>query len=177
MKLEFVQTDGDYINLNIYITKKILKKQRVGFIIFYSVASLLLFFGFGVFFLGTNEPIFLLFLVGFIIPGYLAFRFIFKFDEIVRDRVLSVLKGKDISTYSGPTVLELTEKGLKKKNPFRYEHVSWKGILRVEETDGYIFLFDSDLSALIIPKRAFESRKDLNAFRSEVNRYMNIAKA
>lgn len=68
----------------------------------------------------------------------------------------AICEGKNISLNS-PVTLELTDDEILSKSLIGESKLKWDAIERLEETDDYIFLYISSVSAITIPKQIVES--------------------
>ncbi|MBN1390462.1 MAG: YcxB family protein [Candidatus Thermoplasmatota archaeon] len=82
------------------------------------------------------------------------------------------IKGKNIKSYLGKNKIRIDSDGLHRSNYYRDEHVRWEGIVKMKSTKEHIFVYDTDLSALIIPIKAFHSTKQKNDFLNELRKYL-----
>ena len=58
----------------------------------------------------------------------------------------------DNTSFLGPQELVLTEEGLLIKLKDSEQKMGWKAIKKIEQTDAHLFLYNSAISAIIIPK-------------------------
>ncbi|MFN3364818.1 MAG: YcxB family protein, partial [Exiguobacterium mexicanum] len=56
----------------------------------------------------------------------------------------------------GLHTMDLEENGLRDLNEFGEARVSWAGIKEVVEEDDYVYLYNSSVSAYILPKRGLD---------------------
>jgi hypothetical protein len=54
--------------------------------------------------------------------------------------------------------------GIKAESPTSRSEIKWAGIRKIEKTDNHIYLFVSDISAIVVPKRAFPQPEGLRQF-------------
>jgi hypothetical protein len=64
----------------------------------------------------------------------------------------------------GRHTVKLEETGVAESTEVGEQRTSWRGIDRVEQDDGYIFIYTTPAAALLIPKRAFSSPIDAEKF-------------
>jgi hypothetical protein len=81
------------------------------------------------------------------------------------------LKGKNINSYLGKNRIKIDKEGVIRSNHYRNEHIKWEGIIKIVTTKEHIFIHDTDVSALIIPKRAFRSKELMNEFITQLKQY------
>lgn len=168
MKVEFEHTREDYMDFSYEVTEgsmtiknSLIKLGTFGGLLFL----------FGICFLLVNLILlndqFILYMISIFSMGYgiyVLIRFVLFRKLFVRNVVERTVRDRRIYTYLGPNVVELSEKGVRRRNSFRDERVYWKGILKVVETDKHIFIHDTDVSAFIVPKRAFATKRERKEF-------------
>lgn len=71
--------------------------------------------------------------------------------------------GKNASLI-GPHEIEIGEEGIRHKGPQSETMINWSGIEKMATTDDYIFVFDTTVSALIIPKVAADNPLEVENF-------------
>ncbi len=103
---------------------------------------------------GTHDPIPWLIYAVYITVFLLTYTK--RMDRRFTKRILKHLKGGDNSSLLGPHELELTQEHIHLVLPQSEQKIKWGGIKRLEETDQYYFLFDTALSAVIIPKHKID---------------------
>jgi hypothetical protein len=63
-----------------------------------------------------------------------------------------------------PTTLRMDKQGIELENAYVFHRLKWVAVCQIRETPDYILLYLSQLSAEIIPKRAFDSPDAAAAF-------------
>jgi hypothetical protein len=66
----------------------------------------------------------------------------------------------------GEHIIEINASGVLEKTVVNEGLNTWKGVHRITQNESYIFVFIDDIAAHIIPKRAFASEQESNAFYS-----------
>lgn len=145
-------TEEDYINFNLYhiknseTGKRALALQRfltpLFFIIISYIYSLISEMPF--------LPLFITFLVTSIL--WVIFYPKYFYGLIVRNAKKMIKEGKNDGLL-GNHQLKLTEEGLVDTSLNKETKVTWPGITSIRENDGYFFLYNSSVSAYILPKR------------------------
>lgn len=74
-----------------------------------------------------------------------------------------ITDGKNASLI-GPHEIEVGEEGIRHKGPQSETMINWSGIEKMGTTEDYIFVFDSAVSALIVPKIAADNPVELESF-------------
>jgi hypothetical protein len=171
MKIEYDITFDDYVDIQEHlsekITKKTLKKLYVVNIIL--VITLLLlcivllltgsyFFAFGLF---AGTMVFL----------GLTIKNIFSREKRLRKILENTFQGKDLRSHFGKRMIELTPEWIFTRSEFSSSRISWKAIIRIDETEKMIYLYEDDISAIGIPKRSFKTNEESNEFVEEARRY------
>lgn len=67
-----------------------------------------------------------------------------------------------------------TDAGLQIKTEYQETKTFWKGIIKKSETETHIFLFESGLQAIIIPKSAFKDEEESEAFHKLLSRNLSL---
>lgn len=86
-----------------------------------------------------------------------------RIDKMVDEGKNTSMFGKHVITLDEDGMLETTAKGESK--------ISWDAVEKVEETDGYIYIYISSVNAYVIPVRAFESEGHRNGFLDTLKKY------
>jgi hypothetical protein len=84
---------------------------------------------------------------------------------VARRTILRLLKEeKPGKGQLGRHRIVLGEDGLKESTAVGESRTSWAGVDRIEQNQDYIFIYTSHAAAHVIPKRAFSSPRDADAF-------------
>jgi len=90
---------------------------------------------------------------------------------IIKRRVnRSVLKSDGVL---GEHTIEISEEGLREKTEVNDNLHLWKGIIKVQQNNDYIYIYIAELTAHIIPKISFSSKEEANVFFDTTLRYWN----
>ena len=155
MNIHYELTEEDYINFNLYHIKhskmgkrSLLLQRIVSPLMFIIVAYLYAMIG--------NLP----FLPLFITFGIVSIIWIIYYPKyfyglIARNAKKMIKEGKN-DDLLGNHQLILTEEGLVDTTANKETKVTWSGITIIQEDDGYIFLYNSSVSAYILPKRELD---------------------
>ncbi|MEN2768634.1 YcxB family protein [Ornithinibacillus xuwenensis] len=80
---------------------------------------------------------------------------------IVRQRTMNLFRKSELNKRLGPFSLHLTEKGIEVNKKFLHKQVSWKEIRIMASDEKHLFLYQSNQSAIIIPKAFVGSMNQL----------------
>ena len=69
--------------------------------------------------------------------------------------------------------LILTEEGIKETSSIANSKINWDKIISLDETDDYIYIYISSISAYIIPKRVFKDKTEQKLFIGELSKQIN----
>ena len=94
-------------------------------------------------------------------PKRLTIRTLKKVKKILEDPVNSKIIGEH--------TIQLSEQGLKITKPESENFINWNGLIRIAETKNYYFIYNTSISAIVIPKLKIES--DLIEFDSFLKKY------
>ena len=75
-----------------------------------------------------------------------------RFVKRYESNIQNFIKEKDYSGMVGVHHLELTEDNIELKTPQGEEIVEWTSFVKLVQTETHYFLYNSELSAIIIPK-------------------------
>ncbi|WP_042354236.1 YcxB family protein [Bacillus rubiinfantis] len=163
MKLEYTLTEDDFLHFNLFHMKnsktaaKALTMQRmIGPIIFLACSYLFSTFG--------DVPFAVLFTI-FLIMSVIWFIFYPKyyFNFIKRHTLKMIREGKNEGLL-GKHVLTMNDDSLVETTPVNETKVSWSGIQDFKEDDEFFYLYNSSISAYIIPKRAIEQPAEVKRY-------------
>ena len=70
----------------------------------------------------------------------------------------SIVSEDSMESQNGPTEYELNEERISRRSDRRYEEMDWSLIRKLVETKDHIYIYDSAVSNLIIPKRDLDSK-------------------
>ncbi|TCI63524.1 MULTISPECIES: YcxB family protein [Exiguobacterium] len=153
MEIQYELTEEDYIHFNLShirrskIGKRMLFLQRIiGPVIILSGGALT----FATLFQDTSWWLFgvygVISLIWFLYyPKY--------FERHIRKQTKRMIQERSNEGMIGPHTMDLDEDGLRDKNAFGETKVSWSGIKEVVEEADYVYLYNSSVSAYILPKR------------------------
>ena len=88
----------------------------------------------------------------------------------VRGHARKLATSAEESTQVGAYRLSLDSAGVSEIGPASQHRHAWQAVLGVKETADHLFLLIAGGSAHVIPKRAFGSAAQLEAFRAAVDR-------
>jgi hypothetical protein len=84
-------------------------------------------------------------------------------------KVKKILEDPSNSKIFGIHTIELSEQGLKITKPESENFINWNGLIRIAETKNYYFIYNSTISAIVIPKVKIE--ENLSDFDSYLTKY------
>jgi hypothetical protein len=94
------------------------------------------------------------------------------------NRTLSRMIGEGRNrTMLGHQRVEISEKEITSTNEVSRGSILWVGVERIEQTNEYIIIYTASIKAVIIPKRAFQDRREAEVFYSTARRYLEIGMA
>lgn len=153
MHIQYELTEEDYIRFNLSHIKRsktgmrmLLLQRIIGPVIILGVGALMfatLFQEMSWWLFGVYGVISLIWFLYY--PKY--------FERHIRKQTKRMIQERSNEGMVGPHTMELNEDGLRDKNAFGETHVSWNGIKDVVEEDDYLYLYNSSVSAYILPKR------------------------
>lgn len=163
MELNYKLTEEDYIDFNVFHAKnsKAVQKQvtiqrlmvPVIYLALAILASVLLDLQFLVIFI----PVLIVNILWFIFyPAYF-------YRLIKRNSTKMMREGKNDGAL-GPHTMIFTEDGLREISPKGELTVSWSGIENLGEGDAGFYLYNSGMSALIIPKKELGNSEAVSRF-------------
>ena len=155
MEIYYNLTEEDYINFNLYhiknskTGKRALVLQRFLTPLFFIIISYIYSLISDMSFL----PLFITFLVTSIL--WVIFYPKYFYRLIARNAKKMMKEGKNDGLL-GNHQLKLTEEGLVDTSSNKETKVTWSGITSFKEDDGYFLLYNSSVSAYILPKREID---------------------
>lgn len=152
MELNYKLTEADYIDFNLYhaknsktVRKQILMQRLLVPVVYIVLAYLASYF--------LDVPFLILF-VPFLIMGILWFFFYpaYFYRLIKRNATKMMREGKNEGVLGAHKMI-FTQHGLREISPKGEVSISWSGIESFGEGDAGFYLYNSGMSALIIPKK------------------------
>ena len=156
-------TEEDYINFNLYhiknseTGKRALVLQRFLAPLFFIIISYI----YSLISVMPFLPLFLTFLVTSIL--WIIFYPKYFYSLIARNARKMIKEGKNDGLL-GNHQLKLTEEGLVDTSSNRETKVTWSGITSFKEDDEYFLLYNSSVSAYILPKREIDNIDELRIY-------------
>lgn len=172
MEINYELTEKDYLDFNVFhaensptIRRSILIQRLIGPVIFlimpfYATRYTGIPLWYWVIIFGTLGALWYSFY-----PKYIKW-------EVSRRTSKLIKEGKD-GKILGNKNIKLTPEGIYGTSLYSEEKVKWDSIERIEETEDYIYIFISSISAFIIPIRAFNDTNTKEKFEMELDKYMN----
>lgn len=90
---------------------------------------------------------------------------------------LIYMASKDNRTLLTKHVIEIRDEGLFEETPFNRSIFFWPGIMKIAAYPGYLAIYISGHQAHVIPRRAFTSPKDVQAFRDLAVQHLGLSRA
>lgn len=151
LKIDYNLTEKDYLNFNLYhaknseaVSKSLTIQRFLSPIIFLIAAFLISWIG--------NESLIGL-LITFSIMGVLWIVYYPKyFYSIITKNTKEMLKEGKNDGLLGEHCMKLSDEGIVDSNFNGETRVKWKGIKKFEEDDNYFYIYNSAVSAYILPK-------------------------
>lgn len=165
MQIKYHLTEEDYINFNLFHMKnsktamKALKVQRFLIPIVYMVVAYV--------FASVLDGSYILSFSIFGIMGILWIIFYpkYHYNFVLRQVRKMITEGKNEGLL-GDHLMTISEEGVHDENPKGETKVSWSGIQDLKENEHYLYLYNSAVSAYILPKREV---RDIEELRTVLN--------
>lgn len=163
MELKYLLTEQDYINFNLFhiqnskMATKALKIQR------YTIPALYLVLAYVFASIGDGSYIlsFTIFTIFAILWLVLYPKFYYR--TIIRNVKKMMKEGKNEGLL-GEHIMILSSEGIVDKNTTGETKVAWTGIQEVKEDKDYLYLYNSSVSAYILPKREIHHLDELKSY-------------
>ncbi|WP_147407409.1 YcxB family protein [Reichenbachiella sp. MSK19-1] len=165
MKIEFELKEGDLLNYNLYINKARSKKNRIAtFVILGILGIFILSFIYDQFQQGMS--------VQFV--GLMAFVMLLSFfvTRKIRNPIGTAVKNsiKNNPELIGSRAIELTPIELIYATPTIESKHAISSFIRLEESDEHLYLFNGEMTAVIIPRTAFETVSQYEEFKETIEK-------
>lgn len=163
MELKYTLTEQDYINFNLFhiqnskMATKALKIQRYTIPVLYLVLAYI--------FATIGDSSYILSFIIFSIFGILWFVLYPKFyyRTVIRNVKKMMKEGRNEGLLGEHHML-LTSEGIVDNNTTGETKVAWSGIQEVKEDKNYLYLYNSSVSAYILPKREITNLEELKSY-------------
>ena len=163
MEIKYNLTEEDYLNFNLFHIKnsesarKSLNMQRYSIPFIYLIVAYV--------FSNLADIPFLYAFIPFLIVGVSWVLFFPKyFQNRIRSQTKKMIReGKNEGLLGEHTML-MTEDGIVDTNPTGETKVKWSGIIKMKEDQANLYLYNSSVSAYILPKRELNNLKEVRAF-------------
>lgn len=171
MEITFELTEEDYIHYNIAHSEKspsmkrsLLIQRIMGPVIFVFMPFIVIRF--------TDIPLWYWLLV-FGVSSITWFVFYPKYAqwEITR-RVQKMLEEGSNENLFNQRSLVLTDEGITETSSIGENHIRWDKINHLEETEDYLYIYISSVSAHIVPKRVFENSNEQEKFINKITKHI-----
>ena len=167
MKLQFLLTEKDYIEFNIYHMNHSPTYKKAIFFQRYILSLVYLILPF--FFAQTSTIPLGFWLIPFIIVWLLWVLFYKRYAQKRSLRYIrNMIKEGRVGNSFGKITIELNDKGIVETTDNGESTTKWNGIDKLGESKDYFFLYMDSLKAYIVPKRCFVNDEEKDAFINEV---------
>jgi len=95
------------------------------------------------------------------LPWTLLFPLFFR--RILARQVQSMLKEGSKKSF-GKMSVELTKEHVVETGPAEERRVKWSAVEKIAATEGYLFVYVSPIAAIVVPRRAFDTRDEFVSF-------------
>lgn len=82
-------------------------------------------------------------------------------EKQVEKRVRKMIEEDDNKGLIGDRVLELSEKGIDVTTDYSSVNYSWESVNKIEQDRKYIYIYQSSMSAVMLPKSIFDTEEDM----------------
>ena len=163
MEIKYNLTEEDYIHFNLYHIKnsksaiRSLNVQRFLTPVFFILLSYIISL--------VGDTPFLELFIAFFITGILWILFYPKyFYSTVTRRIKKFIREGKNGGLLGEHILSMTDEGLVESTSNGQTKVDWSGIIGFKEDNEYFYLYNSSISALILPKRELTNEEEIRNF-------------
>lgn len=167
MELNYKLTEEDYVDFNLFHAKnspavqKQVTMQRIFVPLLYIVLAFLAF-------TYLDMPSFLVLSVMFFIMGILwAIFYPAYFYRLIKRNAAKMMREGKNEAVLGAHKMIFTEDGLREVSPKGEMSISWSGIETFGEGESGFYLYNSGMSALIIPKKELGNSAEVSSFLKE----------
>lgn len=163
MKIDYNLTEEDYLNFNMFHLKN--SKTATKSLNLQRFLTPLFLIAFGYIFSTITEIEFLSIFITFLIISTLWIIFYPKYfySHVSRQTKKMIQEGKN-GGLLGKHLLLMTEEGLIETTPNSETKVSWASVKEFVEDEDNFYLYNSGLSAIILPKRDVADEEELRAY-------------
>jgi hypothetical protein len=148
--------------------RQMVYRSLAAFVVFFLVAGVLYLLG-----SLTLEWYFLVIEFGLAIPTFFIYPIID--EKLYRQKSLKTIKEGRNKDLVGDCTVSIDETSITSTTNRGDFHEFWTTVQRIEETDTYTYIFVSDVSAFIIPRRVFSTPDDYQTFRDTLTKYHDAA--
>ena len=90
---------------------------------------------------------------------------------VVKRNTLKIYSQNDSKGVLGPHTIVIDAEGVTERSAVGESRTTWNGIERIDDDSQNIYLYTGPLVAHVIPKRAFRTREDADAFLQSAQGY------
>lgn len=171
VEIEVTITFDDMLEFNMYHTMKspMVRRQRLGLL----GVALVVLIGWSGLVLLTESPAEKAWaLWPFLVFSIVMFWFFVRFSAAMQRRMKKLLREGANPGLLGRRNFRLTDEGVAEISDIGHSLTSWAAITRIEETESAIYLYNSSVSAHIVPTRAFPHPQAVRDFVDAARRSM-----
>ncbi|WHY01416.1 YcxB family protein [Neobacillus sp. DY30] len=163
MEIKYNLTEKDYLNFNLFHVKNSASATRSLNLQRYVTPLVYLIFAY--IFSSIADIPFLYAAIPFLIVGILWAVFYSKYFyyTISRQTKKMIREGKNEGII-GEHTMNMTEEGIVDTNPNGETKVNWSGFIKLVEDESSLYLYNSAVSAYIIPKRDLANVEEIRQF-------------
>lgn len=172
MKLSFELTEQDYIDFNLHyfdtsptMRRSHNKSRLAGTLLFFVLPPVLR---------NMTDIPFWYWMTTLGIAGILWFFYFPKMMKRLYTKQIRKLLKEQKNYFIGKKTLELTSDGILTKGEDGESTVLYSSISKLQQHNGAIYLYNSAVSAIIIPADAFLSEKERNDFLNNITPHLNL---
>lgn len=163
MEIRYRLTEEDYVNFNMFHVKNSKSARRM--LNVQRFVTPIIFLAFAYIFSNIADASLFGLLITFSIAGVLWILFYpAYFYRVIMRNAKKMIKDGNNEGLLGEHHLVMTEEGIVDSTSFGETKVSWLGIKDFQEDSGYFYLYNSAVSAYIIPKRHLISVEETRAY-------------
>jgi hypothetical protein len=110
------------------------------------------------------------------IPLYLLY-FPWAYHRRLRKMVGGMVGEGQNRGYSGRRRTTISPEGITESGEFGEHRTVWRAVERLVRVNGNLYVYTNAVSAVIVPRRAFENPSDFDAFTDSASKYHETAKS
>ncbi len=166
MTLKYLTTEQDWVEFNLYhmrhskVSKASIDSVRyIGIVVMLLVTYLLV---------RGSQDASLNWFVTFVMSILWFIYFPDMHKKQVEKQARKLITEDESKGFLGDQVLKVDDEGITVTNEYSCNKMKWSLFNKIKFTDEYIYIYDSSISAIIIPALAFENIEDMKSFYKNV---------